>query len=1035
MKQGLSLIFSFFILTTAMHAQNEQAANAERQIEKLSDNSFRVVINISDNNTSGLSKVLEVFPAGSSYRVIASDSAIVTENDQSLKFVWLNRKQKSIRLEYTLQTNGASWEGIIGQYTHKDDLSEYSYFIQGKLTNEIKEPEVKQIVSGKTVKVTGIVRELATGEPLIGAIISAGSTGTTTDIDGQFELLLDKEQTITVSFIGMESIVLSSSDFQENSKLQIELNPNITLKEVTVISDMAVGRRTPVAFSDISSIKIKEELASRDLPMILNTTPGVYATQSGGGDGDARVNIRGFNQRNVSVMVDGIPMNDMENGWVYWSNWFGLDNVTQKTQVQRGLGASKLAVPSIGGNINILTQGMDEKFNVKLSSELGNNNMMRQGFGINSGRLRGGWGITAAFSYRTNDGWVEQLNSEQMFYFLKVQKQFEKHSFSISAMGSPQEHEQRLGRNRLSFYDVDYALKQGVDTAGSFSQKVPLDRGLRFNSEWGYLSRNRYDADAPVEVQSGRNNYYHKPIVNFKHFWTPNEKFALSNVLYASFGNGGGMRPNTTQFDDDGHIDFQYMYDKNTKTITNFLGVVITPANLSYINDKNKYAASYFLQSSINNHKWYGLLSTFKSEINKQLEISGGLDVRYYTVDRYQIVYDLLGADYALIDKKSGETRYIQDQNIAAEYNNPAKAKVVRYEGDRINYNITSNVLQSGVFTLAEYSGDSYTAFLNITTSNTRYNRIDHFALRDSSGNEIESGWKNFNGGTAKAGFNYRFNKRASVFMNTGFLSRAPMLANTYYSTSLETFSNLKNEEISSAEVGANYNTKEIKITLNAYYTVWNNRPVTGTRTNGTENFYYNVPGMRALHQGVELDAEWNATKSWSMEGVLSVGDWRWKSAATAYVTDENGNTVGDPIQFDARNIRVGDAAQFQTSYAVRYSPFKGFYFKPRITYFDNNFADFNPDGLSGENAGKQSWKMPAYHTIDISLGYGRDISKDYNLALRINILNVTDQVFVTDALNNEFRPQNNPGFNATSAGVYYGMGLRWTAGLTLTIR
>ena len=78
---------------------------------------------------------------------------------------------------------------------------------------------------------------------------------------------------------------------------------------------------------------------------------------------------------------------------------------------------------------------------------------------------------------------------------------------------------------------------------------------------------------------------------------------------------------------------------------------------------------------------------------------------------------------------------------------------------------------------------------------------------------------------------------------------------------------------------------------------------------------------------------------------------------------------------------------------------------------------------------------MPAYHTIDISLGYGRDISKDYNLALRINILNVTDQVFVTDALNNEFRPQNNPGFNATSAGVYYGMGLRWTAGLTLTIR
>jgi hypothetical protein len=337
--------------------------------------------------------------------------------------------------------------------------------------------------------------------------------------------------------------------------------------------------------------------------MILNTTPGVYATQSGGGDGDARVNIRGFNQRNVSVMVDGIPMNDMENGWVYWSNWFGLDNVTQKTQVQRGLGASKLAVPSIGGNINILSQGMEEKFNVKLSSELGNNNMMRQGFGINSGRLEGNWSVTAALSYRTNEGWVEQLNSEQLFYFLKVQKQFDKHAFSLSAMGSPQEHEQRLGRNRLSFYDLDYALAQGADTSGAFAAKLPLDRGLRFNSEWGYLSRNRYDADAPVEVQSGRNNYYHKPIVNFKHFWTPSEKFALSNVLYASFGNGGGMRPNTSLQDSSGHIDFQYMYDKNTKTFTNFLGVVISPANLNYIDDPNQDAASYYLQSSINNHK------------------------------------------------------------------------------------------------------------------------------------------------------------------------------------------------------------------------------------------------------------------------------------------------------------------------------------------------------------------------------------------------------------------------------------------------
>lgn len=65
------------------------------------------------------------------------------------------------------------------------------------------------------------------------------------------------------------------------------------------------------------------------MPLILNSTPGVYATSVGGGDGDARVSIRGFNAQNVLVLLDGIPMNDMVNGRVFWSNWFGLDNLTE----------------------------------------------------------------------------------------------------------------------------------------------------------------------------------------------------------------------------------------------------------------------------------------------------------------------------------------------------------------------------------------------------------------------------------------------------------------------------------------------------------------------------------------------------------------------------------------------------------------------------------------------------------------------------------------------------------------------------------
>ena len=101
--------------------------------------------------------------------------------------------------------------------------------------------------------------------------------------------------------------------------------------------------------------------ATDNLPIILNSKPGVHATQQGGGDGDSRISIRGFDQRNIGVMIDGVPVNDMENGAVYWSNWFGLDAITEQIQIQRGLGATKLAMPSVGGTMNIITDNTGGK--------------------------------------------------------------------------------------------------------------------------------------------------------------------------------------------------------------------------------------------------------------------------------------------------------------------------------------------------------------------------------------------------------------------------------------------------------------------------------------------------------------------------------------------------------------------------------------------------------------------------------------------------------------------------------------------------
>ncbi|MFN6378937.1 MAG: TonB-dependent receptor [Flavobacteriales bacterium] len=862
-------------------------------------------------------------------------------------------------------------------------------------------------------KFSGVVRDGYSGETLIGAtVFYAEGKGAVTDLDGNFSLsLAPGNYTITVKYVGFADY---SKEIQLTSKglfLEVKME-SADLKEVEIIADIAVDRKTPVAFSDISALKIREELGTQDLPLVLNTTPGVYATQSGGGDGDARVNIRGFNQRNVSVMVDGIPMNDMENGWVYWSNWFGLDNVTQKVQVQRGLGASKLAVPAIGGSINILSQGIEQKRQFTVSSELGNNRNIRNSIGFNSGKLKGGWGVTGAFSYRMNDGWVDELGSEQYFYFLKIQKEFKHHSFSLSTMGSPQQHFQRIGRQLMQTYDLDYAQELGQTSTPIAGQIV--DMGLRYNSEWGFLRRDRGNPNAPTEVFNSRLNYYHKPIGNFKHFWTPNEKFALSNIVYFSFGDGGGTRLNNSQIDPEtGQLDIQFMYDRNTKPVQSvpFLPPVF-PYDLNVVNDVNQYKATYYLQSSINSHRWYGLLSTFKYKLNESIEFSGGIDGRYYTVQRYQEIYDLLGADYVHIPS-------IQSRDA----NNPSQ--VVFREGDKINYNVSSVVINYGTFFLAEMEKEKWTGFINVTASRNEFNRVNLFGLKDEQGNHPESGWQSFLGYTAKTGAKYKFNKRHSFFANAGFLNRAQLIQNVYNGNTISVNRDIENEEITSGEVGYVLSQKGLRVTVNGYYTLWNNRPTTVPVTVGTETVLAFVPGMRARHSGIEFESEYQVDDKLTVEGVISLGDWTWQSENRAVILDEIGNPIGE-VSFDARGVKVGDAAQTQLSAGCRYEPIKGFYIRPRITYFTDNFSDFNPETLRGDNAGRQSWEMPSYYTLDLNLGYSAKIFKDYKLGFRVNLINITDQRFVTDATNGST-------FDINTAEVFFGMGFRWNVGLNFT--
>ena len=176
-------------------------------------------------------------------------------------------------------------------------------------------------------------------------------------------------------------VFLTVGAYAQESSTESKTILDVTLEEVVVSSrviDVAKERETPIAVSTISAQEVLLKVGNQEFPEIMNKTPGVYATKQGGGYGDSRISLRGFNQRNTSFLINGQPVNDMENGWVYWSNWQGLTDVTSSIQIQRGLGATSLAVPSVGGTVSIFTKSAEKAQGGSITQMVGNDGYIKQ---------------------------------------------------------------------------------------------------------------------------------------------------------------------------------------------------------------------------------------------------------------------------------------------------------------------------------------------------------------------------------------------------------------------------------------------------------------------------------------------------------------------------------------------------------------------------------------------------------------------------------------------------------------------------------
>ena len=900
---------------------------------------------------------------------------------------------------------------------------------------------VLSVSFGQTkIQLSGTVYDKYTKETLIGVRIVCGNTLITkTNIDGYYVLLVDANTShnLKVSYIGYDTLIKIIQAGSTPLKIDLTLSPiEKLIDEVVVKAEIAKARETPIAFSTLSSKQIAEELGTRDLPMVLNSTPGAYATEQGGGVGDARVSIRGFDQRNIAVLVDGVPVNDMENGQVYWSNWDGIGDITRYMQVQRGLGASKLSVVSVGGTMNIVTKGIDSKMSTSIKQEVNGYGLFKTAFGYNTGLLKGNWGITIAGSKKWGSSYADATFDDAYSYFIKVQKKFDKHLLSFGVNGAPQSHGQRTTRLPIAVIDKGLANRSGVNSQQSldsialvsssqFTTTSQGARGIRYNPNYGILNGEEFNEKI---------NFFHKPQLNLTHSYNPNEKINLTTVAYVSIGKGGGTSMKTTLSDRDttnGLYDIQGVYDLN-KT------------NYSPLYSVDEHVSSNYLRAANNDHKWFGLLSTFNYKLSNSLTSMFGVDGRYYKGAHYQSVYDLIGGDYAIDNSNKNQP--------VGEGNTSYGMKRI---GDKVSYHNDATVKWAGFFGQIEYKKDKWSSFLTSSFNMTGYQRTDYFKKKDLvlsdttlvqavgygdtlvyngvsyNNNSTQARFattdqKWFSGATIKAGMNYNMNSHENIFCNLGYLSIAPKM-NAVFDNNNKEFLQIKNQEVSSFELGYGHKSKRFSSNLNMYYTLWRNKPPQNTPTVVTPDgtFSYNINGLDALHRGIEIDFIYKILPNLDFEGLVSLGDWKTitssKDSTLVNIID-NDNVIVTSFYFGADNVHVGDAAQVQLGTSLRYEIIKNLYVKLRFTYFDKNYANFDPLALTGKNINRESWKMPSYGLLDLNFGYDMKYNK-MNFTFTGGIMNIANTIYISDA-------QNGANFNGATSTVFVGMGRRFSLGL-----
>ena len=775
------------------------------------------------------------------------------------------------------------------------------------------------------------------------------------------------------------------------SKIGTEMSDTLNLQEAVVNANFAQQSRSPLRLATVDESRLRSFAASRTYPELLEGIPGLYATSESGGYGDAKMNIRGFSQDNIAVLLNGIPISGLVTGGMYWNNWTGLSDATFAVQVQKGVGSSMLADGSVGGAVNIITEAPSENFTAEASfsgSARGASFGNVPGHGsagagpfkgclkIGSGVLKHGWSMNLVASYTGGDGYVEATSVSSFAYMFNLAKTFGGgHRLIFTALGSPERHGQRS--SRLSAAEI-----------GSY--------GLQYSKNWGWRDGKAFNLSS--------NNYY-KPYFTLQHLWDGG-RLSMKNSVYLAIGSGGGRWTETkgagiSSFTtEDGHIDWDTAIASNRNA---------------------DGSANSIISSYMAGHTQVGAIVSAAYRLSPHWKIESGLHGQFYGTWERERIDDLLGADWWYEDYETKSLAGFAGRN-------PVKGV-----GDFIRTDNGKKILHGTLFATASYSSRKLSAELGASlfcSSNRRWDRYNY------TGSDIYSDTARGVGACVKGGVLWHPFRAHSFYLNGGWYSRLPYSSVWFSSGNNELTRGVENERNTLGEMGWRCVWESGNFELTGYAVYWKNKSLMSDkyRQADSDDARYMVTGLDALHCGFEAALSQRIGGVAELGAFASLGDWKWRNDVSAIIYDDYSGTEKGRVNVYCNGLPVADAPQTQLGASVKFHIPFGFSAAADWKFNDRMYADFDPLTRTDPDDRSASYRIPAYHLLGVSLDWKKDFPscrrspRTVSLCLFVRGDNLLDTVYIE-------RGKDGKSHNLETFRGFWGFGRTFSFGVRVSLQ